>query len=228
MKNSRRYQEIKNKIPNNKHYNLIEALDFLRNNNPEKLKSIKASFSLHWANQKNLLKTKLTLPNLVKKEKKIAIIKEELPENILNECQGIKEVELLNLSEVRQRVTKKRAQWGFDKLLVHSASEEIIKPLQKLLGPKGMYPSKKNGSVTENILEEIKKLQQGEIEIKTDKGGNIQLVIGSSEFSSEQLKENYKIAYNKITELKTIGWKGEFLKNITLSTSMGPGLRILK
>jgi ribosomal protein L1 len=59
--------------------------------------------------------------------------------------------------------------------------------------------------VTENILEEIKKLQQGEIEIKTDKGGNIQLVIGSSEFSSEQLKENYKVAYNKITELKTIG-----------------------
>jgi ribosomal protein L1 len=47
MKNSRRYQEIKKKILNNKHYNLIEALDFLRNNNPEKLKSIKASFSLH-------------------------------------------------------------------------------------------------------------------------------------------------------------------------------------
>lgn len=110
MKNSRRYQEIKKKIPNNKHYNLIEALDFLRNNNPEKLKSIKASFSLHWANQKNLLKTKLTLPNLVKKEKKIAVIKEELPEDVLKSCQEIKEVELLNLSDIRQRIAKKRAQ----------------------------------------------------------------------------------------------------------------------
>jgi large subunit ribosomal protein L1 len=77
--------------------------------------------------------------------------------------------------------------------------------LQKILGPKGIYPTKKNGSVTENVLEEIKKFQQGEIEIKTDKGGNIQLVIGSSEFSSEQLKENYRLAYNKIVELKTVG-----------------------
>jgi large subunit ribosomal protein L1 len=228
MKNSRRYQEIKKKILNNKHYNLIEALDFLRNNNPEKLKSIKASFSLHWANQKNLLKTKLILPNLVKKEKKIAVIKEELPEDVLKSCQEINEVELLNLSDIRQRIAKKRAQWGFDKILAHSASEEIIKPLQKILGPKGIYPTKKNGSVTENVLEEIKKFQQGEIEIKTDKGGNIQLVIGSSEFSSEQLKENYRLAYNKIVELKTVGWKGELLKNITLSTAMGPGLKILK
>jgi large subunit ribosomal protein L1 len=89
--------------------------------------------------------------------------------------------------------------------LVHSTSEEAIKPLQKLLGPKGLYPTKKNGSLTENILEEIEKFQRGETEIKTDKGGNIQVVIGSSEFPPEQLAENYKIVYGEIVELKPGG-----------------------
>jgi len=73
------------------------------------------------------------------------------------------------------------------------------------LGPKGIYPTKKNGSLTENILEEIKRFQQGEAEIKNDKGGNIHAVIGNSDFSSEQLEENYKILYNKITDLRPVG-----------------------
>ncbi|CAG8657661.1 4837_t:CDS:2, partial [Ambispora gerdemannii] len=145
MKRSRRYREIKEKIPNNKYYNLPEAVDFLQNNNPEKLKNIKA----------------------IKKERKIAVIKENLPEDILKICQKITEVELLTIAEVRQ----------------------------KLLGPKGIYPTKKNGSLSENILGEIEKFQQGKTEIKTDKGGNIHAVIGSNDFSLIQLEENYKIIH---------------------------------
>ena len=78
-------------------------MDFLRNNNPEKLNNIKVSFSLHWMKQKNVLKTELTLPHLVKKERKVAVIKEELPEDILKDCQKIKEVELLTITEIRQK-----------------------------------------------------------------------------------------------------------------------------
>jgi ribosomal protein L1 len=107
MKHSRRYREIKEKITN-KHYNLPEAIEFLRANNPEKLKSIKASFSLHWVNQKNILKTKLILPHKVEKERKVAIIKEGLPEDILEKCQKIKEVELLTISEVHQKVESQK------------------------------------------------------------------------------------------------------------------------
>ncbi|CFW93457.1 putative 50S ribosomal protein L1 [endosymbiont DhMRE of Dentiscutata heterogama] len=228
MKHSRRYREIKEKIVN-KHYDLPEAIEFLRTNNPEKLKNIKVSFSLHWVKQKNVFKTRLVLPYVVKQKRKIAVIKEGLPEDILAECQRNSEVNLLTVAEVRQQVEKqKKSRWNFNKILIHSAGEEAIKPLQKLLGPKGLYPTKKNGSLTENILGEVTKFQQGETELKTDSGGNIQAVIGSSNFSSEQLAENYKVVYSKITELKPAGWKGEFLKNVTLSTAMGPGLRTLK
>jgi len=78
------------------------------------------------------------------------------------------------------------------------------------------------------VLGEIEKIQQGEVEVKTDKGGNIHAVVGRSDFNSEQLEENYKILYNKITDLRPVGWKGDFFKSITLSTTMGPGLKILK
>jgi large subunit ribosomal protein L1 len=74
-----------------------------------------------------------------------------------------------------------------------------------VLGSKGVYPSKKAGSLTENILEEVEKFKQGEAEIKSDENGNIQVVVGSSEFHPEQLTENYKIIYNKIVKLKPIG-----------------------
>ncbi|CAG8816434.1 27417_t:CDS:1 [Racocetra persica] len=113
---------------------------------------------------------------------------------------------MLTAAEVRQQVEKqKKSRWNFEKILAHSSSEEAVKPLQKLLGPKGLYPTKKNGSLTESILQEIAKFQQGETELKTDKGGNIQAVIGSSNFSSEQLAENYTTIYNKVTELKPTG-----------------------
>ncbi|CAG8770911.1 11352_t:CDS:2, partial [Cetraspora pellucida] len=110
------------------------------------------------------------------------VIKEGLPEDILAECQRNSEVNLLTAAEVRQQVEK-----------------------QKKSRPKGLYPTKKNGSLTENILGEVTKFQQGETEIKTDSGGNIQAVIGSSNFSSEQLAENYTTIYNKVTELKPAG-----------------------
>jgi large subunit ribosomal protein L1 len=77
--------------------------------------------------------------------------------------------------------------------------------LERILGPKGAYPTKKNGLLTENILEEVNKFSQGEREIKTDKGGNIHMVLGKNDFSLGALEENYKNLYNKITSLKPKG-----------------------
>jgi large subunit ribosomal protein L1 len=229
MKRSRRYREIKEKITLDKHYSLSESLKFLQDNNQEKnLKNIKASFSLSWVNQKNTLKSKVILPNPISPKDKLAIIKDDLPIEIADKLQGNKDIELLSIVELRQRVEgKKKSQWGFFRLLGHPHNEVKIKSLEKILGPKGIYPNKKNGLLTENILAEVEKFFQGERELKTDKGGNIHALVGETDFSFEQLEENYKVLYNRIISLRPIGWKGDFLKNITLSTTMGPGLKIL-
>ncbi|CAG8638007.1 3068_t:CDS:2 [Ambispora gerdemannii] len=215
-KHSRRYRAIKEHVPNNKHYSVAESLNFLQNNNREKLKNIKASFSLNWANQKNILKSKIILPHPLPPKGKLAIIKEDLPTDIVSNLTKNEQVELLTVAEVRQKTEKKK-----------KSHETKLKTLEKILAPKGAFPNKKNGSLTENILTEVEKFQQGEKEIKTDKGGNIHAVIGSSDFSRKQLEANFKTIYDTIINLQPVGGKGEVLKNITISTTMGPGLKIL-
>lgn len=228
MNHSRRYRETKAKITNNKYYSLSESWKIIQENSQEKLRNIKVSFSLNWINQKNILKTKIILPHPILSKHKVAVIKEDLPNHIAEVLQGNNHVEFLTIAELRQRVEEqKKIQWGFTKVLVHPRGENEIKNLEKVLGPKGIYPNKKNGLLTENIVEEVAKFQQGEKELKTDKGGNIHAVIGKIDFSEEQLTENYKMLYNKIINLRPVGWKGDFLKNITLSTTMGPGIKVL-
>jgi len=229
MKRSRRYREIKDKITDNKYYSLSESLKFLQENSNEKTKdtNIKASFLLNWINQKNVLKSKVILPNVILSTKKIVIIKDDLPSNFLDIFEKSEDIKLLTVSELKSLVEKKKSHWNFTKLLAHTNSESKIKVLEKLLGPKGVYPNKKNGLLTENLLEEIEKFRKGEKELKTDKGGNIHAVIGKDNFNYKQLEENYEFLRNKISSLRPIGWKGDFIKNITLSTTMGPGLKIL-
>jgi len=111
-------------------------------------------------------------------------------------------------------------------LVVHPQNEKKFR-LPEKLPPKLFGLIARKVLLTENTLEAVSNFQQGEQEIRTDKGGNIHAVIGSSNFNHQQLEENYKTLYNKIIELKPVGWKGAFLKNITLSTTMGPGLKVI-
>jgi ribosomal protein L1 len=86
--------------------------------------------------------------------------------------------------------------------LAHSKSESKIKPLEKMLGQKGSYPNRKNGNLTDDLDKELDKCGKGEINLKFDKAGNLQLLIGQTDFNLEQLLENQKNAYNRIISLK--------------------------
>ena len=82
--------------------------------------------------------------------------------------------------------------------------------------------------LTEKVLEAVENFQRGELEIRTDKGGNIHAVIGKSDFPLSHLTENYQSLYNNVVSLRPVKWRGEFFKTVTLSTTMGPGLKIEK
>ncbi|CAI2164218.1 17334_t:CDS:2 [Funneliformis geosporum] len=179
---SRRYRKIKEQIPSGKIYSISEGIKFLQEHHEEKLKNIEVNFSLDWAKQKskNVLKSKIIYPNPLPPRSNLVIIKENLTPQLIDSLQTKNNVELLTADELQAR------------LLVHPNSEKQIKPLERTLGPRGVYPTKKNGLLTENILEETAKFYQGEREIKTDKGGNIHMVLGKIDFSSGALEENYQ------------------------------------
>ncbi|RHZ37310.1 hypothetical protein [endosymbiont GvMRE of Glomus versiforme] len=218
VENSKRYREISQKIEPNKHYSLTEALKFLQENNPEKSENIEMAVSLHWNEKKVPLRTQLSLPYPLKKQEKIIIIGEELPPTLQNK----ERIELVSAEKIPQLVNKEKK----IKVLAHVSYQDKIKPLAKVLGPKGLFPNSKNGTLTDDLEKAVKEIQAGKVEIKTDKQGNIHFLLGKTSFSLEQLEKNYENAYKTIISLKPTNWKGDYIRNSTLSTTMGPGIRV--
>ncbi|CAJ0747052.1 24906_t:CDS:2 [Entrophospora sp. SA101] len=132
--------------------------------------------------------------NNQERQEKIIIIGEELPPTLQNK----EEIELVSAGKVAQLVNKEKKMI----ILTHTSYQDKIKPLAKILGPKGIFPNSKNGTLTDDLEKAVKEIQQGRIEIKTDKQGNIHILLGKASFSLEQLKKNYEIAYETIKSLK--------------------------
>ncbi|RHZ36946.1 hypothetical protein [endosymbiont GvMRE of Glomus versiforme] len=218
VKRSKRYREVSQKIEPNKHYSLTEALKFLQENNPEKSENIKMAVSLRWNEKKVPLRIPLNLPYPLKKQEKIIIIGEELPPAL----QSKEGIEMVSAEKITQLVNKEKK----IKVLAHVSYQDKIKPLAKVLGPKGLFPNSKNGTLTDDLEKAVKEIQAGKIEIKTDKQGNIHFLLGKTSFSLEQLEKNYESAYKTIISLKPTSWKGDYIRNSTLSTTMGPGIRV--
>ena len=98
--------------------------------------------------------------------------------------------------------------------------------LGKILGPKGLMPNPKSGTVTDDIPSSIQAVKAGRVEYKLDKGSNVAIVIGKRSFNSEQLLDNARAALDSLGKQHPEGCKGRFVKNITLSSSMSPGVRL--
>jgi len=96
----------------------------------------------------------------------------------------------------------------------------------KVLGPKGMMPNPKSGTVTPDIEKVIGELKAGKIEFKTDKAGIIHTIVGKVSFGKDKLLENFKALMAALLAAKPSGIKGTYIKNITLTTTMGPGIKV--
>lgn len=102
----------------------------------------------------------------------------------------------------------------------------IVGKLGKVLGPRGLMPSPKAGTVTQDVATAVREIKAGKIEFKVDKGGNIHTFFGKMSFSQEQLYENYLSLMEAISKSRPNSVKGSFIKSITMSSTMGPGLKI--
>ena len=98
--------------------------------------------------------------------------------------------------------------------------------LGKLLGPKGLMPNPKTGTVTMDVANAIDEIKKGKVEYRVDKDGNINVLFGKVSFTEEALVENFKALYDRILKARPVTVKGTYLKGVTVSTTMGPGIKV--
>ena len=98
--------------------------------------------------------------------------------------------------------------------------------LGRILGPKGLMPNPKTGTVTMNIEQTVKEFKAGKVEYRTDKVGNIQVPVGKVSFENGKLVENIKAIYNQMIRVKPQTVKGVYIQNLTITSTMGPGIKV--
>ena len=103
----------------------------------------------------------------------------------------------------------------------------VVGRLGKLLGPRGLMPNPKLGTVTPNITQAISEQKAGKVEYRTDKAGNVHCPIGKASFEGDKLKENYQTLLDTLIRAKPAAAKGQYVKSITLSATMGPGVPVV-
>jgi len=124
-------------------------------------------------------------------------------------------------------IDKIKAGWSdIDKIVATPDAMVDLGKLGKILGPKGLMPNPKSGTVTMDVGTAVKELKAGKIELRVDKTGIIHVVCGKVSFDEKALFENIKAVYNTLLKAKPASVKGRYLKKITISSTMGPGIKI--
>lgn len=186
------------------------------------LESIEAHICLNidpkYANQQ--LRTSLVLPHGTGKDIKIAVLTD--PENVeemlatgAHTAGSDDLIEQMNAGNL-----------DFDLLITTPQYMPKLAKLGRVLGPKGLMPSPKSGTVTQNLKETILEFKKGKLEYRADKTGVVHLSFGKSNFSNEQLKENLFTVYNSIEKNKPSGVKGKYFKSFYICTTMSPGINL--
>ena len=98
--------------------------------------------------------------------------------------------------------------------------------LGRVLGPKGLMPNPKTGTVTMDVAKAVKEIKAGKVEYRPDKVGNIQMTIGKVSFGAQKLKENLQVVYDTLVKARPSTIKGTYIKNVSVASTMGPGIKV--
>lgn len=114
----------------------------------------------------------------------------------------------------------------FDVAIATPKTMRLVGRLGRVLGPRGLMPSPKSGTVTEDVLKALAEFKAGKIEYRADSAGNVNVRVGTVAFEPQQLSENITAIVRHITDSRPSSVKGEFVTNVTVSSTMGPGIRV--
>jgi large subunit ribosomal protein L1 len=223
MKHSKRYRGNAEKIENDKQYTLKDAVDALKAESPTKFnQSVDLAIRLGVDPKKadQMIRGTVSLPHGTGKTVRVLAL-----------CKPPKDAEAKEAGAdyvgLEEFITKIEGGWSDIDAIV--ATPDVMKDVGKLgkyLGRKGLMPNPKAGTVTFELKEAIQQLKAGRIEFRVDRHGNVHATVGKLSFSPDQLLENAKVLLDRIIRMKPASAKGQYIRNVSISSSMGPGIRV--
>ena len=221
-KQSKRFKELDAKVDKNKVYQLEEAVKLVKETSNVKFD---ASVEIHMhlgidpKKGDQIIRSTVTLPNGNGKEKKIAAFTEKIEEAKKAGASIVGNDDLI-------AKIKKTGKCDFDVAVATPDMMPKIAQIAKILGQKGLMPNPKSGTIGPNITKMIEELKKGKETFKNDDSGNIHLVVGKVSFDDAKLIENINRFIEVVKKIKPTSVKGTYLKGISISSSMGPGIKI--
>ena len=222
-KQGKKYAEAAKLVDLTKVYEPEEAIALVRKTATAKFdETIEVAFRLgvdpKHADQQ--LRGAVTLPNGTGKTKRVLVFAKG---------EKIKEAEAAGADHVGSEELVQKIQGGwfdFDVAVATPDMMGVVGRLGKILGPKGLMPNPKVGTVTLDVAQAVQEIKAGKIEYRTDKAGNVHLPVGKMSFDADKLADNYFTLLDTIVKAKPAASKGQYIRNITLSTTMGPGIKV--
>ena len=225
MKNrSKKYVEAASKVERNKAYAKEEAVKLVKETSISKFDgSVEISMRLNLDTKKadQQLRGAIVLPKGTGKTKKVLVVAKGEKANQAKEAGAdyVGDVELLEKIE-------KENWFDFDVMIATPDMMPLLGKLGRVLGPKGLMPNPKTGTVTMDVTKAVEDVKAGRVEYRTDSFGNIHGIIGKVSFTEEDLLTNLDAFVAHILRIKPATVKGEYVKNISLTSTMGPGIKV--
>lgn len=220
---SRRQKEIRQKIQDTPYLDIKKAIENLKTTATAKFiesVEIHANLNIDPKYTDQQLRTTVTLPHGTGKTVRIAVLTSA--ENIMEaETAG---ADLVGSDDLVQEMSQGNI--DFDLLIATPEMMPKLAKLGRVLGPKGLMPSPKSGTVTTNLTETLESFKKGKFEYKADKAGVVHIIFGKSDFTATQLIENLQAVYNSIEQNRPSGVKGRYFKSIYICSTMGPSIQL--
>jgi large subunit ribosomal protein L1 len=219
----KRYREARGRIDREQLYSPVEAVRVLKDLPPTKFdETVEAHFrlGLNVRHADQQLRGTLMLPHGSGKEMRVAVFAEG---------DKAREAEEAGADVVGSADLAKRVEEGFTDFDVAIATPDQmgnVGKLGRILGPRGLMPNPKTGTVTFDVAKAVSDAKGGKLEYRTDRGANVHVAIGRRSFGERQLVENYAALIEEIVRAKPAAAKGRYIRGITIASTMGPGVKV--
>lgn len=222
-KKGKNYRAVLEKVDLNKVYTLDEAAALLKETSPTKFDAtveIHMNLKIDPTQADQIMRSTVGLPHGTGKEVRVVAFVDESDAKAALDAGAVKAGNETLIAEIEKG-------WlDFDVAVAHPEMMKGLGKIARTLGQKGLMPNPKAGTVTPDIIPAIAEVKKGKVEFRNDKQSNLHNAVGKVSFSEEQLKENLETYIKAIIANRPPGAKGNFIKSVTVTTAMGPGIKV--